>query len=439
MKPQNIRIAPLNVTPLSTWTVAQVRQALDSHERGRFRTSAQLVDAMGRDPAIGGALGTRVRMLASRSALPFTVHASDSDGRRNEAVARRMLELWWHVCPESTIAPMLRDSIMMGPAVGYNEWQTVDGEWVPRLRWLPAHGLEWHDRSIYSVESEWTYTTGDGQTLPVTPGDGRWVLHLPGGDRAWMYGAVRMLGLPWIMRSMTYRDWVRYCEKHGLPVLGIEEPHWASDDVESDGGSEGTYADEFYDQFRNLGSESVLRLPQGSTAEEGSWKATWIEPQSDSWESFQRLTSDLASQVDRVLLGRDTTAAARGGDGELNTERVRVEYLASDAEPLSTTLRDQVWRPWALYNYGDAELAGWPRWDTRPPPDMQRRADTLKTLGEALTALAPLGLDLSAVVEEFGMSGTVKVPEPPPAPTAPSAPKPGDDAEPEDEDEEPTE
>ena len=69
------------------------------------------------------------------------------------------------------------------------------------------------------------------------------------------------------------------------------------------------------------------------------------------------------------------------------------------------------------------------------PPDMQRRAETLRMLGEALTSLAPLGLDLSAVVEEFGLSGTVKVPEPPPAPTAPSEPEPDND-EPEETDQE---
>ena len=433
MPPKSLKIDSSYSAPVSSWSVAAVRAALDDLERGKFRNPALLADACERDPVIASALSTRVRMLVSKSALPFSLMESDEgDGRKIKTVAKRQRELWWEVVPESTLAPLLRNSIMLGVAVGFVQWSTIGGEWVPRLRWLSPHNLDWHHTNDAGhADPHWTYATTAGQ-IRVTPGDGTWFLHEPNGERSYMQGSLRSLAMLYRMRLDSYRDWIRYCEKHGLPILGVDEPHWASDDVE---GTDGTLADEFYTQFASLGSESVLRLPQGPTKDEGGWSAQWIEPNSDAWQTFRESLRELAADIDRVLLGRDQNSGAKGGDGEVSSERVRVEYLSSDTEPLATSIREQILKPWALYQYGDAALAGWPRWDTRPPPDMQRRAETLRMLGEALTSLAPLGLDLSAVVEEFGLSGTVKVPEPPPAPAAPSESEPDDD-EPEEPDQE---
>jgi hypothetical protein len=82
---------------------------------------------------------------------------------------------------------------------------------------------------------------------------------------------------------------------------------------------------------------------------------------------------------------------------------VRVEALASDAESLSTQLREQVWCLWSEFNHGDRRLAGWGRWDTRPAPDLRQRAETLDKLGDALEKLGTAGVELEPVVEEFGL------------------------------------
>ena len=421
MKPRNVRIPGAFVDAPSDWTVTSVRSALSQHEAGKFARSAKLADAMGRDARIAGALATRVGALSSRAALPFTVETSDEgDGRKREAAARRMRELWWYSCPEDSIAPLLRDAVMLGVCVGYLTWTTTAGEWIPRLNWLPPHGLS-YESGFGGEPAKWVYSGSDGDRRAVTPGDGTWFLHLPGGERAWMLGAVRQLGLPWLMRDFTYRDWVRYCEKHGLPILSIDEPNWARNAVEGEDGDGGSQIDDYYEQLANLPTESVLRNPQGPTKDEGGWAAKFLEPQSDTWGAFQGFLKELSSLVDQAILGRDSGAGPKGGDGELATERVRVERLASDAEPLSTSLRDQVWKPWAEFNYGDRESAGWGRWNTRPPPDLKLRAETLKTMSEAVTGLAKLGVDTKPVLEEFGLEspeGGAK----PPATAAPAPP-----------------
>lgn len=425
MKPRNVKIAGAFVESPTDWTVTLVKSALSLHERGTFRSSARLADSMGRDARIAGALATRVSALASRSALPFQVENSDEgDGRKRGAAASRMRDLWWYSCPEDAVAPLLRDSITLGLAVGHITWTTTAGEWVPRLNWLPPHGLSYEQSGMTFGEASWIYTDADSKRHRVTPGDGTWFLHLPNGVRSWMFGAVRTLGIPWLMRDFTYRDWVRYCEKHGMPIIAVDEPNWAQTAVEGEGGSAGTLADEFFSQFANLPTESVLRFPQGGTKDEGGWAAKFLEPQSDTWGTFQAFLKELGSLVDQAILGRDGSTGPKGGDGELATERVRVERLSSDAEPLSTSLRDQVWKPWAEFNWGDRDVAGWGRWNTRPAPDLKLRAETLKTMSEAVTGLAALGIDTKPVLEEFGLEspeGGAK-PPPPPAPPAPAPP-----------------
>lgn len=388
------------------------------HELGRFRLSARLADAMGRCPRISGALETRVRALTSRSALPFAVETSDEgDGRKRSAAAERMRALWWNVCPEDATAPLLRDAIMLGAAVGFNAWSD---DWVPRLHWLPPHGLSFEDYALDGTRRHtWVYTAADGKRYEVTPGDGTWFLYLPNGPRSWMQGRIRQLGIPWLMSTWTERDWARYNEKHGLPILSIDEPYNAQDDVEGSGGANGSLADAYYAQFKNLPNEAVLRNPQGQTKDEPGWSAKWLEPVSDTWTSFKDHLAHYGSLVDQSLLGRDSSAGPKGGDGELATERVRVEYLSADAESFSTALREQVWKPDAEFNFGDRDVAGWGRWNTRPPPDFASRASTLKALGEALEKLLPMGIDGGPIAEEFGLTGTVKAP-PQPASPAPA-------------------
>ena len=130
-----------------------------------------------------------------------------------------------------------------------------------------------------------------------------------------------------------------------------------------------------------------------------------------------RSLEDTAREIEIALLGRPRDGGARGGDGELASETQRNENLASDAEALATTIRDQVWKPFVAFNYGPEliDAAPWGRWDTRPAPNRKTRAETLNTLADALTKLAGLGVDTKPILEEFGLEAPEGV-EPPAAP-----------------------
>ena len=412
--PRNVYIEATSISPVTSWTVAKVRSALNRHDDGDLYESATLADQLARDPAFYGDLSTRVRALAARCGLPFDIEPSYGvDDRRADAVAERIEALWHEMVPEHVLEAVMVDTVLLGVSVGRIEWRMGRGEWVPFLRHLPAHGLRYSEH-----EKTWRYLTGDGKDLVVTPGDGTWFLHLPHGERSWLWGAVRAIGIPWLMSTLTYRDWARYNEKHGMPILGVREPYFAADDVEgaggtsSSGGASGVYA-----QFRRLGSESVLRLPQGADPQkDGGWDAAWIEPTSASFESFGKFLGQLRGAIRSVILGYED-GGAKGGDGELSSQRVKVEYLSADCEPLSTTLRAQVLKPYVRYNVDAArlELSPWPRWDTRPIADLGGRAAMLDKLGDALGKLSALGVDTDEIVREFQLKRA-------PAPQVPQDP-----------------
>lgn len=424
-RPAPIRIESAWVDRVSTWTVATVRAALCAHEDGDFRTSASLADHVMRDPVIAGDVNTRCRALAAKSDPNFKVEPSIAgDGRKREAARKRCEALWWESCAEPTIFAIQRDAILLGVAVGRVWWDRDGSEWRPRLVHLPVHGLEFHE-----WDRRWTYTTRAGDSLEVTPGDGTWFLHAPYGDRSWMGGAIRQVAIPWLMRDYARNDWARFNERNGMPVLAIYEPTDARDDVEGAAGADGASTTAFYRGLRaKLGRDAVLRLPQGLSKDDVGWDAKWLELAGKGFETFGSQLDKLASEIHLALRGGDPSSGARGGDGELASEKLSGEYLAADAETLSTSIRDCVWRPDAAYNLGDADVAAWGRWNTRPAPDLASRASTLKTAGEAMTLLAPLGVDCKPVAEEFGLVVPGKLeapaPPPPPAPADPPAPTP---------------
>jgi phage gp29-like protein len=419
-------VLPTGFSSLSSWTVATVRAALDAHESGDFSSSALLAEAVLRDSAIFSDLQIRAFALASRAGLPFSIDPSRGvDDRRAASIAQDVEDLWWVSFPETETAALQRDAVMLGVAIGRDHGQWVEGEWVPRVRRLRPTGLRWSE-----IDRSFRYIDGDGVDHLVTPGVDGWILHAPFGADSWMYGAIRAIGIPWIGRINTTRDFLRFCEKHGMPALAIEEPFSASDDVEGTGGAQSSQTQAFYADLRRMPQESLVRLPQGQSKDEPGWKAYWLELKSRGHGAFVDAASELRREVTSVILGRDpgTAAAKVGGDGASFLERVRGEFLSSDAEGLSTTLREQVLKPWIVRNY-DAkrpELAPWPRWDTRPPPDLAARASTLKTLGEALGLLSAQGVDVEPVLAEFGLERSqapvpAASPAPPPAPPAAGA------------------
>jgi phage gp29-like protein len=426
-KPPQREFSQAYLDTLSSWSLESVKAALDSHETGDFGSSAMLADAMLRDPQVFSSLSTRVSALSSRAGLPFSLEPSTGvDDRRAESVAKRIDALWWTSCPEAELAAIDRDAIMLGVAVGRVSWSLSASEWVPIVRRFRPHGLYWDE-----FEKVYMYRTADGETVEVTPGRGGWLLHAPFGGDSWMMGAVRPLGNTWLTRAFARRDRWRYSEKHGLPLLTIKEPFSGADNIEGALGSAAAGVGDFYAQFRNLRPSSVIRLPQSTDKDTPGWEAAYLEPKGTSSAVFKESLDDTRREIVAALLGRDPEMSSSiGGDGVSLLARVEVEKLTTDAEGMATTLREQVWKPYVVFNIDATrpELASWPHWNTRPPVDLSARATTLDKAMDVIAKAVALNIDSAPFLAELqlkALPGGLKEPPPPPAAAPPPKPAPG--------------
>jgi hypothetical protein len=69
-------------------------------------------------------------------------------------------------------------------------------------------------------------------------------------------------------------------------------------------------------------------------------------------------------------------------------------------------VHDQALSWWALYNFGDAGLAPWPRWNTTPSEDLKEAASVIQMLGQGIAQLQQAGIrvDVEKIGARFGVS-----------------------------------
>lgn len=361
----------------TSWTVQRVRAALDKHETGDFSESSLLVDAMGRDDRIDACLNTRVNAVASKNGLDFSIIPPDGGDQK---LADLVSKWWFDAITDASLKALLADQIMLGVAIGRVYWELVERKWtIKRVERWHLSNVAWRA----DIERFVAQTTTGEQV--IEPGDPNWLVITPAGDRSWMAGAVRALGVPFVMRQWNWRDWSNFNERHGIPIIAIKEP----------AGFDKAIKDGFYKSLKSIGSKGILRLPQDENGTAG-FDAKFLEPMGRSFDSFKGFRADLDVGIAVYLLGQNLTTEVSGGSFAAATVhgRVRNDYLCADTEGLAVPLRDQIIKPWGLFNLPrfDPSMAPWPHWDCELPEDLGGDATTLKTFGEALTSMEAAGL-----------------------------------------------
>lgn len=384
------REAPIPVSP--EWDVAAIRAIVREHEAGLLTRSAMLAEVMDRSPRIQSALNTRTLGVLG---LPLVVEpalADDEDASLAGEIAAEWEAAIPEVCPEETLGELLRWAVMLGVAIAEVIWeQDRSGAWVPRLRpWHPMHVYWRWDLRQYTV------ITQEG-VVPILPGDGKWVVLTYARTRSWMRGAVRCLGLEDAVRSYAVRDWARYSEKHGFPIVGLKVPLASSETAATR---------DMVDEVMALGSEGLIVLPQ-SERQGASYDATLIEPRDTAWQAFERLIERCDADVSLAILGQNLTSEVTGGSFAAAQvhDRVRTDYLEADSALLASAIRAQLAVPWATFNYGRPELAPSARWDASPPSDRGEEASALSAAGDAIQAWQQAGadVDVDALADRFGV------------------------------------
>ena len=378
---------PTTQEPLTATTVAALRAMLDEHDRGFFLRSALLADLLRRDADVFGALQQRLLKLQS-APLRFAPAAADDSTAAMDAAAD-LARRWPSICPAAVQSDLAVDAYMMGFA-----WAQLVYTYDPEAKRLVQTLDPWPAWAVERVrfERRWYAYTLDRGRIPITPGDGQWVLYAPRSKRApYLWGAIRPVA-EWSLRtSYSASDASRLAEVQGNAIMKAKLPAGARETPDGKA---------FMRALRTMGRNAVVPIPQGQNAAE-SYDIELVQAHVDTYRIFEFLMRTAGGRIRLAILGQDLTSQNQsvGSKGTSETgENVLDDLVESDARGLSETYTAQV----AAH---DARYLGTPpvtvTVDAEPEEDLARTAETQGKAAEAAAkwlALVP-DTDLDALAE----------------------------------------
>ena len=344
------------------WYLADIESGLTLVRNGNFRLAAQLADACKRDAYYNGLLNVRTAGIV---ALP-KIWRGDPELISRLSSETDSAPLFDEICPSIEIIKMMADGIELGVSIG--ELVEIEGREHPLLVRLDPQFLR-----FYPATSEWIFDSVAGP-LRITPGDGRWVLHTPGGRlNPWQYGIWPAMGAAYIRKVHAQLARSNYVVKLANPARVAYSP-LGSSEVEKAG---------YLEQIISWGLNSVFELPPG-------YDVKLLESAGTGHEVFEAEIEASHQEYQVGLTGQLVTT--EGGAGFSNTsvgERIQGQLIKASSEGMAHTINSQILPHWALKINPDLQVNELPRvaWDISPPSDLASKADTLTKLGGAVDQL----------------------------------------------------
>jgi hypothetical protein len=364
------QLQPIPTTHLR-WYLADLETAQRSADAGNLTMAARLYNSMKRDGVLQGLLSTRTDGLVR---LPKRFYGEEglASQLRKRTGSRSVFD---EMVPPSELAMMDADGITLGVSVCENV--PVDGRDYPVMVRLDPEFLQYR-----WAENRWYYASIAG-LLPITPGDGRWVLHTPGGRIGpWRSGLWPSLGRNYINKDHALQHRSNYSAKLANPARVATAPAGATEKQR-----EGMLA-----MVMRWAINSVFEMPPG-------WDVKLLETKGEGWKVFQEEIDTCNKEFMVLLAGQEVTTTGGAGFQNSDVQRIiRGDLIAADGEKCSYTLNTQVIPQWvvaragveALDNPAVVELAS-----VGEMKDMKAEGETLNQFGQALKLL----------VEVFGALG----------------------------------
>lgn len=402
-KPDTSVYVEPSVRTFADWSPDTIRSALVLAENGNLRLMADLCDHIMADDTAGAKLDDRAGLFR----LPLAFEPAKGAARRTPVI-KASEDDWTLANPEAELKLLLRWGVLAGLGVAQIIWSesTDSGRVLPRLK-------VWHLRHIRWDQLHRTYYARqeNGTEVPVEHGSGKWVIYTPYGEsRPWSLGKWRAIALWFCLKRYAIEDWALYSEVHGQPIR---------QGVTVGGPNAPTPTDaqrrQLAQDLSDLGRDTGFVPPPGM-------KLELVEATANTYATFQSQINMANEATAIAIVGQNLTTKVDGGSFAAAGVHLRVEQglIEGDGATLSTTLREQSWAWWAEYNFGSRALTPWPKWDTTPPEDKKADADRLNILGEALTKLEQLGVDVDPVLQRHGLTRREDYRPPDPAAPAPA-------------------
>jgi molybdopterin biosynthesis enzyme MoaB len=362
------------------WYLADLEAAQISADSGNLRPAAQLWRTMKLDGVIAGLVGTRsgglVRLPTNFYGDPDIVKDLDKkEGGRS---------VFHEMCPPAELEALSADG-NIGLGVGVAELVPVPGRKYPVLVRLDPEFL------IYRWSlNRWFYQSIAG-LIPITPGDGRWVLHIPGARMSpWIQSLWRPLGRAYINKDHAMLHRSNYSRTLANPARVAQAPQGATE-AQRVG---------FFRKLMAWATNTVLEMPPG-------WEAKLLESNGRGWDVFQEEITTCDNEIMVAIAGQVVTTT--GGTGFANADihaTIREDLIKRDGEALAYTLNTQVLPQYIAAKHGAAAVtsrATIVEWDTSTPKELKDQAQTVKELADGMTMLQALlsGSNRSLNIDEM--------------------------------------
>ncbi len=380
------QLSPLPQTQ-TRWYLKDLEAAIHTADAGDLSAAARLYRSFRRDGVLSGLLSTRTGGLVRlpkrfRGDADVKEALEKTDGLHTRSIFDDMF-------PSSELALLAADGIALG--VGVGELVPVEGRDFPVLVRMDPEFLRYRWN-----ENRWYYVSLVG-LIPITPGDGRWVLHVPGGRMApWQHGLWSALGASWINKSHAIMHRANYSAKLANPARAATAPSGATE-LQRQGLLEKVIA---------WGVNTVFELPPG-------WDVKLLESNGRGWEVFQQEISTCDNEIIVALAGQ--TVTTDGGTGFANADihkSIRADLIKETADALAYTINTQGIPQFVIRRFGLEKLeegGAIVEWIVDPPKDVKNEADSIKSFGEALAsitaALTPYkrAVDIGSLCNRFGI------------------------------------
>lgn len=363
------------------WYLADHEFAIRLADTGDLTAAAKLYRSCRRDGVIHGLLSTRtgglVRMRRKFAGDERVIAALE--GRQGN---RTLFDV---ICPSAELALLAADGIFLGVGIA---------ELVPQVTgYFELRRLEPEFLRYRIDEDRWYYHSLNEGMIPIEPGDGRFVLHCPGGKQEpWAHGLWTSIGRDYISKEHALLHRENYSAKLANPARVAVAPQGATE----------AQKQSWFAKVMAWGVNTVFGMTPG-------YDVKLLESNGRGYEVFSQTieTADKAFMIG--LVGQIVTVT--GGAGFANADihaTVRADLIEETGDALAFTLNTQV-LPWFVARqFGSGRCAS-VAYDTTPPKNLKEEADSLSAAGGALTALAealrPHGLrvDAAAVAAKFGI------------------------------------
>lgn len=350
------------------WYLAQLEAAEHDADAGVLQRAGMLMRSARMDGVFSGVLSTRtgglVRLPKRFRGDPDVV-ATLEGGHTSDGEVRSVFD---EMVPPQEAALLAADGVLLG--VGVGELVKVEGRSYPVFVRLEPQNLiyRWYDNT-------WYFNSSAGE-LRIVPGDGRWVLHTPGGRyMPWSHGIWRAIGRAYIRKehAALHRD--NWEAKLANPARVAVMPQ---------GGSE-AQGEAWFRAVMAWGVNTVFGMRPG-------YDVRLLESNGRGWEAFNKTIEQQDNEMIIAVAGQ--TVTVDGGAGFQNSDihkTIRADLIKDTAEGLAYTLNTQVLPAYVAAQWGEGAIESKQvivEWDVTPPKDRNSEAQSLVTTANAIKLMS---------------------------------------------------